>query len=119
MLDVAAHLWAKAEPTFFITREQFYASLAEWDVAIHDDAFVSITRGAEFHFESLETGRQLTRKMIVAFVQKIIDSHGYAITRTPHEDVKQQRFNLLFGFVEIERDAYDVIYRIERIKGCR
>lgn len=122
MMDVVEHLWNKAEPVFFITKEDFVQNLSKWITLIHHvdgvAAFISIVNGPEFHFESLETGHPLTRKMIKDFLKPIIEQHGYAITRTPMEDEKQQRFNLLLGFKEVGRDEYDVIYRIERIRGC-
>ena len=114
LLDV---VWAKAEPHVYCSKEEFAANLEGWDVEFSQgNAFFALVRGPEFHFESTGKGVPLTLKTIRSFLQKIIDKEGYALTRTPHDDERQHRFNRLLGFEKIGQNEFDVVYRIERVR---
>lgn len=119
MSDVMERLWADAEPNFFGTRAAFEKQWEGWErVEAKDDeqiAFVAFVKGPLFHFHSFRTGKGLSSTRIKQFLQQIIDKHGYATTKTPLEDGRQQRFNRRIGFAEVGRDEYDVIYRIEAV----
>jgi hypothetical protein len=120
--DVLDFLWEKAKPVVFTTKEAFAQELGTWNVeAVEIDgklAFITIQKGPEFHFESLDTKHPITRKMITDFLRPIIAEHGFAQTRTPIEDTRQQRFNELFGFRRAGEDGFDILYQIEAVK-CR
>lgn len=112
-------LWEKAEPSLYISKDEFLYWLDGWDIEpVEIDgelAFVTLRKGPLFHFESFGTKRLISPKMIRAFLQKIIDEHGYAETRTPKGDKRQHRFNLAYGFQIVGEDELDTIFRIEKL----
>ncbi len=118
-------LWnaAQSKPLFFARREEFEHNLDSWDIVTNYvdgiPTFITIAKGPDFHFESLGTGRRMTRKMIVDFLAPIIAKYGYAATKTPHEDVRQHRFNKALGFEVVNHDEYDTHYRISRVRGSK
>lgn len=114
--NVIDALWAQIEPTVFISRSEFAASLADWDVeAVEIDgelAFVTMTRGPEFHFAAFGTGAPISRTMIRARLDPIIARHGFVTTRTPKEGAdRQHRFNRAFGFQVTGEDEFFVEYK--------
>jgi hypothetical protein len=112
-------LWEKAEPVLYITKEEFLKSLeGSYIEPIEIDgelAFATLQKGPLFHFHSFGTKRQISLKMIRAFLQKIIDQYGYAETRTPKDDERQHRFNTILGFKQVGEDEFDTHFRIERL----
>ena len=122
MADMLDILWQHASDALFISKDEFVRNLADWEIVGHDIdgklAFISVTKGPEFHFESVKAGRALPMSRMRAFLQPIIDQYGYAETRTPKTDeyAKQHRFNKLFGFKQTSEDEYDVFYRIEKLR---
>lgn len=123
MNAIIDRLWEKDEPFIFVTKEQYAKNLEGWDIQTHvvdgELIFVALVKGPVFHFQSMGTGRPVTMKVFRNFLQPIIDTHGYAETHAPHEDERQRRFNLLVGFVEVGRDEFDAIFRIERFYRCQ
>lgn len=119
MTELTDLLWEKAELVLFITKDEFLKTLAEWVIKpVHVDgelAWITVQKGPEFHFQNVGRTRAMPRRVIRDFLQGIIDQYGYALTKTPLEDVRQQRFNQLYGFYEIGRDAFDISYRIDRL----
>ncbi len=117
MLDL---LWEHRHPLLFVSKEVFAKALEGWDIRPVEIAgvlaFITLQNGPDFHFQSLGTGHQLSRAMILTFVQAIIDQHGYATTKTPKEAQRQHRFNRLFGFEVVGEDEFDIHYRIERLR---
>ena len=120
-MDTVDLLWRSISKTLFISREQFVESLAGWEMETvtldNCPAWVVLTKGPEFHFQSFTSQYPITMKMIRERLQKIIDEHGYALTRTPKSDERQHRFNLAFGFTVAGEDEYDRHYRIEHLRG--
>lgn len=119
--DVVDALWEQIEPTVFISRLEFVAGLADWDVeAVRVDdalAFVAMTKGPEFHFAAFGTGAPITMGMIRARLEPIIARHGFVTTQTPKEGAdRQHRFNRAFGFHAISEDEFFVTYRMDK---CR
>jgi hypothetical protein len=116
LLDI---LWTQAEPILFITREEFDAAKMGWDIRGFEIdgqlAIITVQKGPEFHFTTLGTGKKIPLRMMKEFLVPIIQEHGFAFTRTPHEDTRQQRFNRRFGFVQVGEDALDIHYRLERL----
>lgn len=121
MTEVTDLLWAQVEPIVFITREQFDRALEACEIEpVEIDgvlAFAALTKGAEFHFASFDTGARITRAMIWDRLNPILERHGHATTRTPKDDTRQQRLNKLLGFRAIGADEFFVHYRMER--ACR
>lgn len=119
MSELTDLLWEKAEPILFISKDQYLATLAEWTIKpVYLDgelAWITVQKGPEFHFQSVGPTRRMPLRMIREFLQGILDEHGYVLTKTPVDDERQQRFNRRFGFVEIDRDALDVHFRLDRL----
>lgn len=112
-------LWNDVKDVLYIDRAEFESRLAGWQVTpvVIDGvtAFATMTNGPEFHCHSFETGKPIPRKMLRDFIDGIVRRYGYALTRTPKEDVRQHRFNKAFGFEVVGEDAYDVFYRIGQV----
>lgn len=100
----------------FVSRETFARALDGWQInEVKIDgraAFITAVRGPEFHFSDLGTGRPISRKMIREFLKPIIAEHGYAMTKTPKDDVRQRRFNEKYGFHATACDSEYVTYSI-------
>lgn len=111
-------LWEKAEPFLFITKEAFLINLDSWEIEAveHEGELVAIlvTKGPEMHFQG--TGLPIPRKIVFGVLQKIIDQHGYALTKTPKDQTRQHRFNALIGWKAVGEDAYDIHYRIDALR---
>lgn len=116
---LADMLFSRLPPNIFITREQFISNLEGWDVEPIEIAgrvaFITMTKGPEFHFTSFETGHRIPLAVIRERLGRIIAIHGYATTKAPKEDIKQHRINVLFGCTVTGEDEYDRHYRIERL----
>lgn len=119
--DLIELLWKKAEPMFFAAKDDFIRGLINWEIypIIEGGQIVVIvaTRGPQMHFETMETGRQITRRIVRLVLEPLIAKFGYAVTKTPKEEIRQRRFNELIGFVVVGEDEYDIHYRIERVRG--
>lgn len=114
-------MWAKAEPDLYIPKEVFVANLESWRLydIMQDGKLVAIVaeKGPELHFQPGEEGVPISRRIVRQVLQNLIDKHGFAVTKTPHHQLRQQRFNELVGFEVTGRDEYDVHYRITKIRG--
>lgn len=126
--DVMDAMWRRAEPTVFITREEFERNLDGWTIESYmadgDLAFATLSRGPEFHFMSFGTGAPITLRMIRGWLQPVLDRHGYVCTRTPKDEVRQQRINKAVGFVADGQDEFFIYYRLtcgvwSRSKPCQ
>lgn len=71
--------------------------------------------GPEFHFASFGKHSFTMREIKDEVLRPLIERHGYATTRTPLADTRQQRFNEAFGFFRTGADSNFVHYRIEKI----
>ena len=120
--DIIDRVWELAEPMVFMPKEEFVRNLDGWDLqAVEINgcvAFVTAQNGPKFHFNSLGGSHQITRRMIADFLQPIIARYGHAETRTPKDDWRQRRFYEAFGFVAVGEDYYDILYRIQKIRGA-
>lgn len=122
MTDLAELLWRKAEPVLFITREAYLEQLADWTiepVEIDGDvAFVFLIKGPELHYDSFGTGHRIPLKLFADRIWKVVDQHGYLVTRTPKDDIRQQNINRRFGCVVTHEDEFDIHFRLERRAPC-
>jgi hypothetical protein len=114
-------LWAQAQETLYITKEQFTQSLEGWtlDSVLRDDASIGavfVSRGPEFHFATFGGDIQATRAHLKKYPGELIAIHGYAITRTPKTDTRMVRFNQRLGFYAIGQDEFDVHMRIDQLR---
>lgn len=114
-----ALLWAKVEPSLYITREQYIAGLEGWTLTPHDVRGVwmgiALTKGSEFHFVTLGEKWRLTRRDIRRYLEPILVEHGVVTTQTLLDDTRQQRFNELIGFERVKEDEYYVHYALKRL----
>ena len=111
MLDA---LWSVMQYQVFCSREDFEASLAGCDVrqVVRGGKIVAVLiyRGPEFHFVPTSDYR-ITRRDIMDALGVAMRQYGHVTTRTPIDDVRQQRFNERFGFVRTGEDDEYVFYK--------
>lgn len=110
-----------ADTPLFLTREEFEHSLDGWtiDPVLRDDGSIGIifvSKGPEFHFQKFGTDIQASRAILKKYPGELIATHGYALTKTPLADRRQQRFNERLGFYRIGEDQFDVLYRIDHLR---
>jgi len=112
-------IWLQTEPTVFLSRREFYASLDGWEITPReiDGEIIGATvrNGPHFHFITFGHRKVLPASLITACLQPIIDEYGFVQTRTPKDDVRQRRFNLLVGFDVQGSDEYYTYFRLERL----
>lgn len=117
--EIMENLWRQAEPKVFISRQEFLAGLEGWEIEprrIDGDIIgVTIVRGAEFHFVTFGPRKAFPFSLVVDCLQPIIDQHGFVRTRTPTEDLRQCRFNLLIGFCVESEDEFYTYFRMDRL----
>lgn len=106
----------------YLTRAQFEQSLAGWefDFVLRKDntlALVFLVKGPEFHFAKFGNDLQVTREHLKKYPGSLLAKYGYALTKTPKTDQRQQRFNERLGFFRIGEDEFDIHYRIENSIG--
>lgn len=114
-------LWSGVKDRLYITREAFEESLNGWTLEpmCRDDGavgFIFSSRGPEFHFSTFGTGMQATRAVLKKYPGEIIARYGFALTKTPKPDIRQQRFNERIGFYRVGEDEYDIFYRIDQMR---
>lgn len=132
MADVRELIWQDASRSLFMSREAYMRALDDWQVEPlerdGEPAFVMLTKGPEFHIVAFRTGARFPMKEFLRRLRSIADEHGYVTTRTPLYDLEQlnlvampdeasglqHEVNRRLGFVEIGRDACDIIYRLDR-----
>lgn len=117
--EVVEKIWSQVEPTVFVSRQEFLANMAEWEITPReiDGEIIGATlqRGPEFHFITFGLRKVFPATLIVQCLQPIIDKHGFICTRTPKEDVRQHRFNLLIGFSVETTDEFYTYFRMTRL----
>ncbi len=95
---------------------EFAMSVEGWDVrpAFRNGKMVAVLKfqGPEFHFHSFGNYSFTRQDMRDEIFQPLWDQFGYARTRTPKTDTRQQRFNERFGFYRIGEDDHDIHYQI-------
>jgi len=110
-------IWDSVKYEIFCTKDEFLENLKQYEVfALHRDGVLAglwMTKGAEFHIYPM--GGSYTMADIRNVIQPLIDRYGYATTKTPLSDKRQQRFNRRLGFVQIGEDDVYVTYKIESL----
>lgn len=116
-------LWQHRPELLFITKEQFVSSLDGWDFDPREVdgklAFIWMSKGPELHFAAMGARLPMSKGMLRAVLQPIIDRHGHVMVKTPKHDERQQRFNRTIGFREVGEDHYDIHFRMDRFGGDR
>lgn len=110
-----------ANTFLFLTREQFEQTLEGWELEpmLSSDGFIGLvflSKDAEFHFQKFSKDIQCTREILNKYPSEIIKKHGYATTKTPHDDKRQQRFNERLGFYRVGEDDSFIHYRIDQLR---
>ena len=110
-----------ANSFIFITREEFAHTLDGWDIEPHvmpagNIGAVFVSKGPEFHFQKFDPAMQATRDILKKYPGELIAKHGFAMTRTPHTDRRQQRFNERLGFYRVGEDESFIHYRIDHLR---
>ncbi len=118
--EIAEKIWSQVEGGLFVSRKEFLSSLDDWQITLQEIAGeiagATLNRGPEFHFVSFGMRKMVPPGLMKACLQPIIDKHGFVLTKTPKEDVRQHRFNLLIGFSVESTDDYFTYFRMERLK---
>lgn len=120
-LELLDLLWQQAKETLYLTRQQYAESLDGWelDPLYREDgtvSFIFVVRGPEFHFAKFGADVQASREHLQRYPGTLIQQYGYAITKTPKDAPRQQRFNERLGFYRIGEDQFDVHYRIDQLR---
>lgn len=114
-------LWQ--DSPIFITREQFHQTLDGWELepVMRDGkpAVIFVVKGPEFHFAKLDPAFQCGRDTLRRYPGELIARHGYALTKTPKEDLRQQRFNRRLGFYPVGEDAEFIHFRIDALRSTK
>lgn len=110
-----------ANTFLFITREQFEQTLDGWEIEPilspgGEVGAVFVSKGPEFHFQKFDASIQATRAHLKKYPGEIIATHGYALTKTPHTDTRQRRFNERLGFFKVGEDESFIHYRIDQLR---
>ena len=104
----------------FMTPAQFEVAKQSLNIRGHyvDDRLVmaEIHNGPEFHFVLTDTRWHITKSDVRRVLAPIIAEFGYATTKTPKEDRRQQRFNERLGWFKTGEDEFDYHYRIEELE---
>jgi hypothetical protein len=119
--DLIDRLWS--DSPLFLSREEFARTLDGWELepVMQDGklAVIFVTKGPEFHFAKLDPAYQCTREILRRFPGEVIERHGYALTKTPKDDLRQMRFNQRLGFYRIGEDEYDIHLRIDTMRHTK
>lgn len=117
--DIIERIWVHTEPSVYISRNEFLAGLAGWDIrSIGIDgeiAGATLTKGPEFHFVSFGLHKVFPPMLIKECLQPIIDEHGFVLTKTPKDDARQCRFNIRIGFRRQSEDEYYTYFRMTQL----
>lgn len=113
-------LWEQLKGVLYVTPEQFAEGFdgCEFDPLRREDGSIwalFIIKGPEFHF--VKFGDDAADKSVLRkYPGSLIEKHGYALTKTPKEDTRQQRFNERLGFYRVGEDEFDIHYRIDNLR---
>jgi hypothetical protein len=118
-MDIIGRLWETSP--LFLTREEFERSLDGWEIdpvyGVSGEVIgVFLVKGPDFHYAKFDPNYQVGRDILRRYPGELITRHGYATTKTPKDDTRQQRFNERLGFYRMGEDEYDVLYRIDKLR---
>jgi len=119
MTDLYDILWRAAEPSLYITKEQYLQGLTGWTLTPHHHdghlVGIAVTKGSEFHFVTTGEKWTLSRADIRHYLEPILAEYGEVTTETPISLERQHRFNKILGFVETGRDEFCIRYALKRL----
>ena len=112
-------LWRQDEPHIYVNHDEYMSSFEGWDVQPYesDGKLVGVTmvKGPEFHFSTFEKFN-ITRSDIRKCLTPILEKYGFVLTKTPHEAVRQQRFNKIIGFFPVGEDQFYIHFKLEHLR---
>jgi len=119
--DLVEQLWQ--DSPLFVSLEDFASALDGWELepVMRDGrpAVIFVVKGPEFHFAKLDPAFQCDRETLRRFPGELIARHGYAVTKTPKDDLRQQRFNRRLGFYPVGEDAEFIHFRIDSLRSTK
>jgi hypothetical protein len=110
-------IWEVVGPTIYLTREHYERCWRGWTIEGYERGGelvgATLVNGPEFHFVLFNPDKPITLTDVRHCLAPVLAAHGHVITRTPHHDTRQHRFNRVAGFRQIGGDEFNVIYRME------
>jgi hypothetical protein len=118
--DIVDRLWAQIEADVYITRDQFVRGLADWNIEPIEVgsvlAWVTLSRGPEFHYTSFDAGMPLSFARMHGWLAPILAEYGYVTTRTLKDEPRQHPVNRRRGFKATGEDEFCTFYRLDVAK---
>lgn len=115
--EIIDAIWKETEHKVFISKREFVASLDGCELAARELGGVivgaTLINGPEFHFVTFGQRKPFTRALMADCIMPVLKKHGFVRTRTPKEDSRQHRFNLLVGFKVESADEYFTYFRMD------
>lgn len=112
-------IWKETEHRVFISRREFVDGLEGWELSTKElngeIVGAILTKGPEFHFVLFGPKKPIPRSLVADCVQPQINKFGFVLTKTPKEDTRQHRFNLIVGFKIDGVDEFYTYFRMERL----
>jgi hypothetical protein len=110
----------KASPLYFSSVD-FEKHMEGFEIeAMHlpcgQPRLIFIIKGPEFHFVK-PTDQSIHASDLLRYPGSLIKKYGYATTKTPLPDKRQQRFNERLGFYRVLEDEEHIHYRIEKMRN--
>lgn len=118
--EIIRMLWEIDKDKLFISEQDYFNSFSNCELTpIYTDNVITgvvITKGAEIHYQVF--GKMvITKAMMRQFLADLILKYGFAFTRVPKDNIRQQRLNERIGFFKVGEDEFDIHYRVERIRN--
>lgn len=118
-LDLIEKIWQHVGPKTYECRDDFIDGLGGWTITAREIdgqlAGATLENGAEFHFVTFGIRKSFPATLIAECLQPILDKHGFVVTRTPKEDIRQRRFNILIGFREVSADEFYINFHMNQL----
>ncbi len=111
--------WDCVKDKVYIDKETFIRNLYGYTLTefANDEGvyLIIVEKGPHFHFITTGVKWKLNKEILQKYPGSLIEEFGFAETKTPIEDTRQQRFNKRLGFIETGRDQTYVYYRIHKM----
>ena len=120
MEDLLDRIWARVEPTVYITKAEYLAGLEGWTIIPHKVGSLVVgavlTKGSELHFVTFGETWKLSRVNIRQYLAPVLAREGCVTTKTPKDDTRQQRFNRLIGFTDDGEDEFFLHMKLTKLR---
>jgi hypothetical protein len=110
-----------AHSPLYISADAYELAMQDWDIEplyLQDGNpyLIFAIKGPEFHFVKPNDKVSITASDLKMYPGSLIEKHGHATTKTPHDDKRQQRFNERLGFYRTGEDSEYIHYKIEKMR---